>query len=133
MRKGFKESLLRSDLMTVAVGVATALAAFLLVEAVVVYWIAPVIAIFVGDAHFETNAFKIEGSEFRYGAFIQNALTFVLVLAVAYFVAVVLGRRKHDRKVAGSDARACPECTSSIPTLAKRCPYCTAVVPPEPR
>jgi large conductance mechanosensitive channel len=131
MLKEFKEFMLRSDLVTVAVGLAMAFATFYLVQAVVAYLIAPLISVFVGDPVFEVNAFRVDSSEFRYGAVIEAAITFVLVAAAVYFLLVVPYRRYQSRNGVAENTRACPECTSPISVVAKRCPYCTAVVQPE--
>lgn len=131
MLKEFKEFTRRSDLITVAAGLVMALATFYLLEAIVAYLIAPLISIFVGGPTFETNAFTIHSSEFRYGAVIEAAITFVLAAAAIYFLLIVPCRRYQRRKGVASKTRACPECTSSISVVAKRCPHCTAVVQPD--
>ncbi|MGN6663281.1 MAG: MscL family protein [Solirubrobacterales bacterium] len=80
----------------VAVGIAVGLAAFDFLQAVVAGLVTPVIAIFVGDSHFELNSFTIEGSEFSYGAVIQDGLTLLLVSAVAYFLILRPYRRGRE-------------------------------------
>jgi large conductance mechanosensitive channel len=131
MLKGLKDSMLRSDLVTVAAGVLLALATFYLLEAIVDYLLAPLISVFVGSPPFELNGFTIAGSEFRYGLVIDAAITFVLAAAAAYFIAGSY-RRQLDRKGTSGDTKACPECTSSISVEAKRCRYCTAVLQADP-
>ena len=127
MIKGIKELISRSDTITVAGGLLMALAAFTLIQAVVGYLIAPLISVFVGDPIFAINSFTIHGSEFRYGAVIEAAITFALVLVAAYFVLVVPYRSRQGEDD-GAGRRACPECTSSISVAAKRCPHCTAIL-----
>jgi large conductance mechanosensitive channel len=131
MLKGLKDSMLRSDLVTVAAGVVLALATFYLLEAIVGYLLAPLISVFVGSSPFELNAFTVHSTEFRYGAVLVAAITFVLAAAAAYFIAGPY-RRQLGRKGPSSDTRACPECTSSISVEAKRCRYCTAVLQADP-
>lgn len=132
MLKGLKQSMLRSDLATVAAGLLLALATLFLLQAVVAYLIAPLISVFVGSSPFELNAFTIDTSEFRYGAVIESAITFALAAAAAYLLVAGRYRRHLGPKGPAADTRACPECTSSISAAAKRCPYCTAVLPAEP-
>jgi large conductance mechanosensitive channel len=131
MLKEFKEIILRSDLITVAAGLVMAFATFYLVQSVVAYMVTPLISVFVGDPVFEVNAFSISGSEFRYGAVIEAAITFALAAAVVWFF---LGRywHRHGGDGVSASTRECPECTSPISVVAKRCPYCTAVVQPDP-
>jgi large conductance mechanosensitive channel len=128
MLKELKEFTLRRDLIAVAAGLVVASATVYLAQAIVTYLIAPVIAIFVGDSIFALNSFTIGGSEFRYGAVIEAAFTFVLALTGIYFLLVVPYRGFQGRNGLSAPIRACPECTSPISALAKRCPYCTAVV-----
>ena len=132
MVKEFKEFMLRSDLITVAVGLVMAFATFYLVEAVVAGLIAPLIAIFVGAPDFESNTFTISGSDFRYGAVIEAAIAFVLAAAAVYFLFIMTYRRYQGRNGVAAKTRACPECTSAISVIAKRCPHCTAAVQSDP-
>lgn len=127
MLKGIKEFISRSDVITVAGGLLIALAAFTLIQAAVGYLIAPLIAVFIGDPVFAVNSFTIQGSEFRYGAVIEAAIAFALILAAVYFVLVAPYRHRQG-KAGGAERRACPECTSSISVAAKRCPHCTAIL-----
>ena len=131
MLKGIKEFISRSDAITVAGGLLMALAAFTLIQAAVGYLIAPLIAVVVGEPIFALNSFTIDGSEFRYGAVIEAAITFALVSAAVYFLLVVLHRGRQGED-GGTGRRACPECMSSISVAAKRCPHCTAMVPLAP-
>jgi large conductance mechanosensitive channel len=127
MLERLRESMWRSDLVTVAVGLALALAAFALVATVVENLIAPLIAVFVGEPEFGLNSFRIDSTDFRYGAAIESVMTFALVAAAAYYL---VARRRHGEDTATA-TRACPECTQSIAVAAKRCPHCTAPVQPE--
>lgn len=122
--KAFKELISRSDLIAVAGGLLIALAGFTLVQAVVYGLITPLISVFVGDPLFAANSFRVDDSEFAYGATIEAAITFGLVLVAVYFL-VLMPRRGAT---IAPKARECPECTSLISALAKRCPHCTAVV-----
>jgi len=104
------------------------LASFYLLQVVVAYLIAPLIAVFIGDSHFELNAFTINTVEFRYGAVVEAAMTAVLALAVTSFVLTARQRWYESGHADAIGSRACPECTREISTAAKRCPYCTSTV-----
>ena len=131
MLKGFKEFMLRSDLVTVAVGLVMALATFTLIEALVAHLIAPLIALIFGKANVDAITFRISTTEFGGGAVIETALTFVLTLTAVCFLVVAPYRRFQGRRGVTTKTRFCPECTSSIPVAAKRCRYCTAIVQPD--
>ena len=128
MLKGFREFVTGSDLIEVAVGLIMALAMFALVEALVADLITPIIAAIIGEPSFEDLTFTINGSEFRYGDFINATITFVSVAAAVYFFVVMPYQAYQRRRGVTLETRACPECTTDISAGAKRCPHCTAVV-----
>jgi large conductance mechanosensitive channel len=63
MFRGFKEFMLRRDLITVAVGFVMATAIFYLVEAIVEGLIEPLLSALVGDSSIGNNVFTVSGSE----------------------------------------------------------------------
>jgi large conductance mechanosensitive channel len=85
MVKGFRDFLLKGDLITAAVGLVMALATFTLTEAFVGALITPLIGAVVGEPHFEQLSFTINGSEFAYGVFINALIIFVGTVAAVYF------------------------------------------------
>jgi large conductance mechanosensitive channel len=105
-----------------------ALANFALVQALVADLITPIIAAIVGEPSFEDLSFTINGSEFRYGHFINAMITFVSVAAAVYFFVVVPYQAYQRRRGMSPEMRACPECTTDIPVRARRCPNCTATI-----
>ncbi len=128
MFASLKKLVARYEPTGLVAGIVLGLAAFYLIQAVVGGLIAPLIAVFIGEPRFELNSFTINGSEFRYGAVIEAAITVVLAMAVIAAVLTVRQRRDDSAHGAVADVRACPECTSKISIAAKRCPYCTAPV-----
>jgi large conductance mechanosensitive channel len=131
MLKGFRDFLLKGDLITAAVGLVMALATFALTEALVENLITPIIAAIVGEPDFADLHFTINDSVFRYGAFLNALIVFVGTAAAIYFFVVMPYQRYQDLKGASAKTRPCPECTTSISVAARRCPACTAVVVPD--
>ncbi|HVV89279.1 MAG TPA: MscL family protein [Solirubrobacterales bacterium] len=131
MLKGFKEFMLKGDLISVAVGLIMALATLALVEALIADLITPIVAAIVGEPDFSELTFTINGSAFKYGAFINAAIVFVSVAAAVYFFVIVPYKRYQAMKGISPKTRACPECTTEISVAARRCPNCTATVVPE--
>jgi large conductance mechanosensitive channel len=131
MLKGFRDFLLKGDLITAAVGLVLALATFTLTEAFVGALITPLIGAVVGEPHFEELSFTINGSEFGYGVFINALIIFVGTVAAVYFFVVLPYQRYQKLKGVTAKSRPCPECTTQISVAARRCPSCTAVVIPE--
>ena len=131
MLKGFRDFLLKGDLITVAVGLVMALATFALTEALVEDLITPIIAAIVGEPNFADLHFKINGSIFLYGAFLNAVIVFVSTAAAIYFFVIVPYKHYQELKGVSAKTRPCPECTTAISMAARRCPACTAVVIPD--
>jgi len=124
MLRGFRDFVTGGNLIEVAV----ALIMFALVQALVADLITPIIAAIVGEPSFEDLTFTINGSEFRYGDFINALITFVSVAAAVYFFIVLPYQAYQRRQGIAPETRACPECTTEIPLTARRCPNCTATI-----
>ena len=133
MWKDFKEFVLRVNVVDLAIAVVIGAAFGAVVTALVKDLLTPLIAI-PGSADFSTLEFKIHGSVFRYGDFINVVISFLTIAAAVFFLVVrplnmLMERRKTGRDVE-SETRDCPECLSSIPLGARRCAFCTAEVTP---
>lgn len=133
--KGFKEFLLRGNVVDLAVAVVIGGAFGLVVAAFVADFITPLVAAIAGKPDFSGLSFEINKSTFRYGAFFNALLSFVLVAAAIYYVVVLPMNHLAELRARGATpeppaTRACPECLSDIPVAAKRCAFCTAAVTP---
>ncbi len=127
--KDFKEFLLRGNLVELAVAVVLGVAFAALVTSLVENLITPLIAAIGGEQDFSALTFTVNDSVFRYGAFINALLSFLVIAAVVYFLVVkpvnaLMGRMKTEPPV-DETVRECPECLSSIPADARRCAFCT--------
>jgi large conductance mechanosensitive channel len=134
MLKGFRQFILRGNLVDLAVAVVVGAAFTAVVNSLVKDLITPLIAAIGGKPDFGSLSFHVGDGVFRYGDFLNALITFVLVSAVLYFlvlrpVSVLLDRFVPEPKVA-AETRECPECVSDIPRAARRCAFCTAPVDP---
>ena len=132
MLKDFKQFLLRGNVVDLAVGVVIGLAFGAVIAAFVEDLITPLIAAIFGQHDFSTLTFTINKSVFRYGAFLNAVIAFVLVAAAVFFFVVrpvnaLMARRKTEPPI-DPTTRDCPECLSSIPKAARRCAFCSAEV-----
>ena len=130
--KDFKEFLLRGNLVDMAVGIVVGVAFAAVVTALVGDLITPLIAAIGGQPDFSGLSFTINNSHFLYGAFINSAITFVVIAAVIFFLVVkpvnaLMARRKTQAPV-DETIKDCPYCLSQIPAAASRCAFCTQPV-----
>ncbi|WP_309572326.1 large conductance mechanosensitive channel protein MscL [Deinococcus sp.] len=86
---GFQKFLLRGNLIDLAVGVLIGAAFGKVVDSFTSGLILPIIGIFGGVPDFSALTFTINGSIFKYGAFLTTLLSFILTAAVIYFFIII--------------------------------------------
>lgn len=127
MLKDFKAFILRGNVIDLAVGVAIGAAFATVIGSFTENLLTPLLAIPGDKASFSELSFTISGSEFRYGAFLDAVVSFVLVAAVLFFFVVrPINKLMARRAAAEPTTHECPECLSEIPLAAHRCAFCTA-------
>ena len=131
MVKGFKEFILRGNVVDLAIAVVIGVAFGAVINAFVADIITPIIAAIGGKPDFAGLYFTVNGSKFLYGAFINAVISFVIIAAAIYFVVVVPLNKLAERKARGQapadpTVKQCPECLSDIPVNAKRCAFCAS-------
>jgi large conductance mechanosensitive channel len=89
MIKGFKEFLMRGNVVDLAVAVVIGVAFTALINSLVKDIITPLVAAIAGQHDFSSLTFTIHKSTFRYGDFINAVITFLLIAAAVYFVIVL--------------------------------------------
>ena len=132
MLRDFKAFILRGNVIDLAIAVAIGAAFTAVVTSFTENLLTPLLAIPGDTARFADLDFTISGSTFRYGAFIDSIVSFLIIAAVLFFLVVkpvnaLMARRKTEPDV-DAPVRDCPECLSSIPAAARRCAFCTAEV-----
>lgn len=131
--KGFKQFLLRGNVLDLAVAVVIGAAFGAVVTALVKDLITPLIAAIVGKPDFSGIFFTVNGSKFMVGDFINALVAFLLVSAAIYFFVVlpvntVMARMKRGQAPPDPTTKQCPECLSTIPIAARKCAFCTSPV-----
>lgn len=128
MLKGFKQFLLRGNVVDMAVGIVVGAAFGTVVSGFVKDLMTPFIAALVKQPDFSALTFTINGSKFLYGEFINALLSFIIVAAAIYFFVVTpvnaLIARSRREPPADPTTKKCPECLSEIPIAARRCAFC---------
>jgi large conductance mechanosensitive channel len=133
MFKGFKQFLLRGNVIDLAVAVVIGGAFGAVVSALVKDLITPLIAAIVGKPDFSAIKFTVNTSTFLIGEFTNAVVAFVRVAAAVYFFVVVpvnavMARVRRGQAPPDPTTRQCPECLSTVPIKARRCAYCTSVI-----
>ena len=131
--RGFKNFLLRGDVIVVAVGLVVALAFSMLVTAFTTYIINPIVAAAGGSTGNGQGFYVSDHNKKTFvdiGAFISAIIYFVIFIAVVYFLIVVPYKHVQARRgqtVFGDPApvKTCPACLSDdLPAAASKCKYC---------
>lgn len=133
--KGFRDFLLRGNVVDMAVGIVVGSAFTALVNAFVSDFITPLIGAIWGGGDFNSLTFSINGSIFSYGHFINTFLTFLIVCLVVYFAVVIpmnaLLKKVHPAYFQKKRPDGCPFCCDSdVPYKATRCKHCCSELPP---
>ena len=129
MLKGFKQFLLRGNVVDLAVAVVSGGAFGAVVTALVKDLLTPLIAAIVGKPDFSAIQFTVNESKFLIGDFINAIVSFVLVAAAIYFFVVtpmnmIVERRRRGEAPPDPATKKCPECLSDVPIAARRCAFC---------
>ena len=130
MFQGFKQFMLRGNVLDLAVAVVMGAAFGSVVSALVKDLITPFIAAIVGTPDFSIIAFTINGSKFAIGEFINAVVSFLLIGVAVYFFIVLpvnklMARLRRGEATPDPTTKKCPECLSDVPIAATRCAFCT--------
>ena len=131
MLSGFKQFILRGNVVDLAVGVVIGAAFGSVVTAFTTDLLTPLIAALVGKPDFSAVNFTVGTAVFKLGDFINALVSFLLVAAAVYFFVVtpinaLIARSRKDPAPADPTTKKCPECKMEIPIDARRCGFCTS-------
>jgi large conductance mechanosensitive channel len=133
MFKGFRDFVLRGNVVDLAVAVILGAAFNAIVTALVGDILNPLIAATVGKPDFSALVLEIGTGHIKVGSFLNAVIGFLIVATVVYFFVVLplnalQNRLKKPADDAPSTLKTCPECLSEIPLAARRCSHCTQPV-----
>jgi large conductance mechanosensitive channel len=133
MLKGFRDFILRGNVVDLAIAVVIGAAFGAVVSALVADIITPFIAAIVKKPDFSYLILNVNGGKIKYGDFLNALISFLLIAAAVYFFCVLpvnalLNKFKKPMPAAPPSTKTCPECLSDIPAAAKRCSHCTQPV-----
>ncbi len=88
MIKGFRDFLLRGNVVDLAVAVVIGAAFAALINSLVADVLTPIIGAIIGKPDFSSLSFTIHGSQFNYGNFLNALIAFLSVAAAIFFFVI---------------------------------------------
>lgn len=145
MLKGFRDFIMRGNVIDLAVAVIIGAAFTKVVNSLVEDIIMPFIGLVLGKVDF-ANAFVVlhEGAKaagpyatladakaagaatVNYGLFISTVVTFLIVGFVVYLMVKSITRLGPKKAETPATTKECPYCLSKVPLKATKCAFCTA-------
>ena len=135
--RGFRNFLMRGNLVDLAVAVVIGVAFNAVVQAFINDVITPLIAGAAKKPRFDGLKLHLGHTHavISYGSFLSTVLSFLVTAAVVYYLLVAPTNRitAYTQRNKAATERDCPECLNQIAVGASRCMYCTAAVEPVPQ
>ncbi len=132
MIKGFRDFVLRGNVMDLAVAVIIGAAFTAIVTALTANIINPLLGAIMGKPNFDYMVANVHGGVIKYGTFFTAVINFLLIAAVVYLFLVVptqyLLKKFNPPAAEPPPMKACPQCLGDIPVAATRCKFCTQPV-----
>ena len=132
MLKGFREFILKGNVLDLAVAVIIGTAFGAIVTALTANVISPFIGAIVGKPSFDSLVFELHGGVIKYGTFFTAVIDFLLKAFVVYFFIVLpaqyLMKKFNPPPPEEVATKPCPQCLSEVPLAATRCKFCTQLV-----
>ena len=136
--KGFKEFLLQTNALALAIGVIIGGAAGKVVSSLVNDILMPPIGLLLGNVDFSNLFINLSSTHYatlaeaqaagaptlRYGVFLNSIIDFVIVAFCIYMISKALIKPTP----AGPEMKECPQCAEMVPAKAKKCKFCTSPV-----
>ncbi len=129
MFKGFREFILRGNVIDLAVAVVIGAAFGAVVTAFVANILTPLIAAIAGKPDFSALVAHLNGSEIKYGLFLNALISFLLIAGAVYYTMVAPMNAWKERQARGQAApqpttKSCPACLETIAIGARKCKWC---------
>ncbi len=131
--KGFKQFILRGNVLDLAVAVVMGAAFGAVVTALVKDLLTPIIAAVVGSPDFSSISMNLNGSKLLIGDFMNAVIAFLMLAIVVYFFVVLpvnslMARLNRGEAPPDPTTKKCPECLSDVAIAARRCAFCTSAL-----
>jgi large conductance mechanosensitive channel len=133
MFKGFRDFILRGNVVDLAIAFIMGGAFGTVVTSLVKNIFTPLIASVANTPNFSAFVFTLNNHPIMIGNFLDDAIAFFILSFVVYFFMVLpintlTAKIKGPTPEAPPATKSCPECLSEIPIAAKRCSHCAQPV-----
>lgn len=131
--KGFKQFILRGNVLDLAVAVVMGAAFTAVVTALVKDLLTPLVGALIGQPDFSALTVDVNGSKLLIGDFLNALIAFVMLAAAVYFFVVLpvntlVARMRRGEAAPDPTTKKCPECMSEVAIAARRCAFCTSAL-----
>jgi len=140
MFKGFREFIMRGNVLDLAVAVIIGAAFGKIVTSLVNDILMPPLGLALKNVDFSNLFVDLSGGHYatlaqakaagdatiNYGVFLNNVIDFLIVAFVIFLMIQQANRLKKAPAPADPTAKECPYCRTAIPIAATRCPNCTS-------
>lgn len=125
MFKGFKDFLLKQNVVALAIAVVVGTALNTLVKALVDDFIMPIIVAIGPGGDWQKATWSVGSVKFGIGDFMAAVINFLIIGLVAWRISKIF-----IKPAAEAPKKDCRYCRMSIDAAAIRCPYCTSQLVP---
>ena len=103
MLKGFKDFILRGNVVDLAVGIVIGAAFTAVVTAFTAAFLKPLIQLMSGGQGLQAGAFKVRGIPFDWASFLNACITFLITAAALYFLVIYPLNKLAERRARGEE------------------------------
>jgi large conductance mechanosensitive channel len=103
MIKGFKDFIMRGNVVDLAVGIVIGAAFTTVINSFTAAFLKPLIQLLSGGQGVAAGAFKVRGVLFDWAAFINACITFLITAAALYFLVVFPLNKLAERRARGEE------------------------------
>ncbi len=131
MLKGFRDFILRGNVVDLAVAVMIGAAFNAIVTSLTKDILGQLIAAVTGKQEFANIDVYVRSTPIHIGSFVNAIISYLITASVVYFL-IVLPMQYLLKRLSGPapdpTTRPCPQCLADIPLAATRCRFCTQPV-----
>lgn len=121
MIRGFKEFLLKNNVLALAVAVIVGGAVGKVVTSLAQDIIMPVVSPLLPSGDWRKAEITIAGSALKWGSFLGNVIDFIIIAFIVYLMTKAL-----LKEAAPAPTKTCPRCKEALVLDATKCKFCTA-------